>query len=102
MYRKDDHYYQWDYPVMWGETVFIVYLALLNVKAIDDAKRNKNKYLSTIEKQFKLTGQLWEKYDSRDGSIMNVEYDAPPFMGWTASTYQMFALEDEASQLLKI
>lgn len=102
MYRKDDYYYQWDYPVMWGETTFIVYLALLNVKAIDDAKRIKNKYLSTIEKQFELTGQLWEKYDSRDGSIMNVEYDAPPFMGWTASTYQMFALEDEASQLLKI
>lgn len=22
---------------------------------------------------------------------MNVEYDAPPFMGWTASTHQIFA-----------
>ena len=92
-YRDEKQYYQWDYPVMWGETTFIIFLALLNVGEIESAKRVMDKYMSTIEKQFKLTGLLWEKYNSIDGSIMNVEYDAPPFMGWTASTYQIFALE---------
>ena len=92
-YRKEKQYYQWDYPVMWGETTLIVFLALLNVGAIEEAKRVMNKYMSTIEKQFKLTGLLWEKYDARDGSIMNVEYAAPSFMGWTASTYEIFAIE---------
>ena len=92
-YRKDKQYYQWDYPVMWGETTYIVYLALLNVGATKETKRVMNKYMSVIEKQFELTGLLWEKYDARDGSIMNVEYDAPPFMGWTASTYQIFATQ---------
>ena len=92
-YRDEKQYYQWDYPVMWGETTFIVFLALLNVGDKEDAKRVMDKYMSTIEKQFELTGLLWEKYDARDGSIMNVEYDAPPFMGWTASTYEIFALE---------
>ncbi len=92
-YRDEKQYYQWDYPVMWGETTFIVFLALLNVGDKEDAKRVMDKYMSTIEKQFELTGLLWEKYDAKDGSIMNVEYDAPPFMGWTASTYEIFAIE---------
>ena len=92
-YRDAKQYYQWDYPVMWGETTFIVFLALLNVGAIKEAQRVMDKYMSVIENQFKLTGLLWEKYDARDGSIMNVEYDAPPFMGWTASTYEIFATE---------
>lgn len=92
-YREEKQYYQWDYPVMWGESTFIIFLAMLNVGAINEAKRVMDKYMATIEKQFKLTSLLWEKYDARDGSIMNVEYNAPPFMGWTASTYQMFATE---------
>ena len=92
-YRDEKQYYQWDYPVMWGETTFIIFLALLNVHAIEEAKRVMNKYMSAIEKQFEITGLLWEKYDARDGSIMNVEYDAPSFMGWTASTYEIFAIE---------
>ena len=92
-YREEKQYYQWDYPVMWGESTFIIFLAMLNVGAINEAKRVMDKYMATIEKQFKLTGLLWEKYDARDGSIMNVEYNAPPFMGWTASTYQIFATE---------
>ena len=81
-------------------TIFIIYLALKNVGLNNEAKRVKNKYLKTVEHQFELTGCLWEKYDARDGSIINVEYDAPPFMGWTASTYQLFFSQDE--KLLKI
>ena len=100
-YRGENEiYYQWDYPVMWGETVYIAYLALKNVGLDKDAERIKDKYLNTVKKQFDLTGCLWEKYDARDGSIMNIEYDAPPFMGWTAGTYQLFSTLD--SDLIKI
>ena len=93
-YREDDTiYHQWDYPVMWGETTFVIYLALINVGAKEDAKRIANKYMKVVEKQFDSTGFFWEKYDARDGSIMNVEYAAPHFLGWTASTYQIFATQ---------
>ncbi len=34
-----------------------------------------------------------KKNNVRDGSIMNIEYDAPSFMGWTSSTYEIFALK---------
>lgn len=97
-YRGDNEiYYQWDYPAMWGEVVFIAYLALKNVGLDKDAERIKKKYQSTVEKQYQLTGCLWEKYDARDGSIFNAEYDAPPFMGWTAATYQVFAYIDNGT-----
>ena len=94
-YRPGENiYHQWDYPVMWGETAFIVYLALINVGAFEDAKRIADKYMKTIEKQFDSTGSLWEKYDARNGSIMNIEYSAPKFMGWTAAAYQIFETQD--------
>ena len=76
---------------MWGETTYIVYLALKNVGADMDASRIAKKYMNTIEKQFEKTGKLWEKYDARNGEIMNVEYDAPEFLGWTAFAYLYFA-----------
>ena len=97
---KDDFYYQWDYSVMWGETTYLTYVALKNVGADLEASRVREKYLNVIRKQFELTGKLWEKYDARDGSIMNIEYDAPPFFGWTASTYQLFYQPD--NELIKI
>lgn len=88
-------FYQWDYPTMWGETTLIIYKALKNVGALEEAQRVKEKYMAILEEQFKKTGRLWEKYNAIDGSIMNVEYAAPPFMGWTAAAYQIFASEKE-------
>lgn len=88
-------FYQWDYPTMWGETTLIIYKALKNVGAFEEANRIKEKYMAILEEQFKKTGRLWEKYNALDGSIMNVEYAAPPFMGWTAAAYQIFATEKE-------
>ena len=90
-YRGEDIYYQWDYPIMWGEVSLIVYAALKNVGADKEAKRVKDKYMATIETNFEKTGKLWEKYDSRTGEISNVEYASPAFMGWTAASYQLFA-----------
>ena len=53
--------------------------------------------------QFNKTSLLWEKNDSRTGDIMNVECDAPPFLGWIASTYELFALsKDSDYPLIKI
>ena len=85
---------QWDYPVIWGETNYIAFLACLNCGLTKEARYTIEKFKNTVKTQFEKTGCLWEKYDGRDGSIMNVEYSAPPFMGWTASTYQIFATFD--------
>ena len=91
---ENEVYYQWDYPVIWGETNYIAFLACLNCGLTKEARYTIEKFKNTVKTQFEKTGCLWEKYDGRDGSIMNVEYNAPPFMGWTASTYQIFATFD--------
>lgn len=96
--RGEDVYYQWDYPVLWGETTLLAYTALKNCKMDADAERIKQKYMETVEKQFENTNELWEKYDARDGSVMNAEYNAPPFMGWTAAAYQIFAEQESGEQ----
>ena len=54
----------------------------------EDAKRLAEKYLSTVQKSFKKTGQLWEKYDALKGELsVCLEYETPPMLGWTAGVY---------------
>ena len=43
-----------------------------------------------IEKGFKDTGNLWEKYDGNTGEVANQDYKAPTMMGWTAGVYLRF------------
>ena len=79
--HDDDVFYQWDHPAMWGESALIAYMVLKNVEADVEAKRIEEKYMTIIEKEFKKTEKLWEKYSAIDGSVMNAEYAAPLFMG---------------------
>lgn len=90
-YRVDDVYYQWDYPIIWGEMQIIMYWALKNTHLDETAKNLKNKFMSAIENIFKKTHKLYEKYDGNTGELSNVEYDAPEMMGWTAAAYSYFS-----------
>lgn len=88
--RGDDIYYQWDYPLIWGEMHILDYIGLLNVHLLDDAKRIKNKFMATVEHVFEKEHKLFEKYDGNTGEISNCEYDAPEMLGWTAAAYLYF------------
>lgn len=81
-------YYQWDYPCVWPAATLLSYQALVRAGLSDDALRIAEKYLKVVDKNFILTGRLWEKYDGRTGDIaVTTEYVTPPFLGWTASNY---------------
>jgi len=55
---------------------------------IDDAARIAEKYLNIVEKNFKSTGKIWEKYNVVEGSInVNDEYKMPSMLGWTAGVF---------------
>ncbi len=81
---------QWDYPNVWAPLQYMAYKACrnygLNLKADDIARR----YIKLIEKGFKETGNLWEKYDGNTGEVANQDYKAPTMMGWTAGVYLRF------------
>lgn len=83
-----DGNYQWAYPNGWAPLHYIVVKALINYGYIDDAKRIAEKYVKTVEANFKTTNNLWEKYNVEDGSInTSNEYEMPPMLGWTAGVY---------------
>ena len=95
-YRGEDQYLQWDYPHMWPSNVYITYLALKNTGNFVEARELKKKYLDTVERVFKKTGKLWEKYNSVTGNVSTtIEYETPPMMGWTAAIYEFLYNEKE-------
>ena len=80
--------YQWDYPNCWAPLVAIGIMACQNYGFDEDAKRISQKYVNAIDKNFKESGNLWEKYNAVDGSLLvKDEYDMPAMIGWTAGVY---------------
>ena len=44
------------------------------------------------QKNFDITGSLWEKYNVENGTIeVKDEYEMPEMMGWTAGTFVLAA-----------
>lgn len=84
---------QWDYPNIWAPIQFIVYKGLINYGYFEEAERIANKYVRLIEKNFRKTGNLWEKYNGRTAENVSAEYDAPKMLGWTAGVYMYFCKE---------
>ena len=79
---------QWDYPYGWPCQQYIVIQGLLNYGYREDAIRLAKKYKEIVERNFELTGNLWEKYNVYTGGLTNnKEYETPPIMGWTAAIY---------------
>lgn len=94
-FRGDDAlYFQWDYPCIWPAATMLSYQAFERLGLHDIAQRIAQKYMAAVDKNYLETGRLWEKYDGRDGSIaVTTEYATPPFFGWTAAVYVVFAHE---------
>ena len=80
---------QWDYPVMWAPNVYFAYTALKNCGLNEDAERVAKKYIYTIDKVFKNTEKLWEKYDAKNCSLPNAKDSKDhEMLGWTAGVYR--------------
>ena len=80
--------YQWDYPNGWPPIFYITIAGLRKCGYLDQARRIAEKYLKICIRNFKETGDLWEKYNVMDGSIhVKNEYKMPAMMGWTAGVF---------------
>ena len=80
--------FQWAYPNAWAPLQYITVLGLDRYGYKKDALRIARKYVTSIERIFEQTHNLWEKYNAKDGTI-NVanEYEMPDMLGWTAGVY---------------
>lgn len=85
--------YQWDYPNGWACLQYIAFKGFDNYGCGDIAERTALKYKTATENIYRRTGNLWEKYNAKDGSInVTDEYKMPTMMGWSAGVY--LAAED--------
>ncbi len=86
--REDVMGLQWDYPNGWACQQYMVIRALDERGYRVDAVRLARKYVALVEKVFRQTGSLWEKYNVTDGTVsVNKEYETPTMMGWSAGVY---------------
>ena len=82
---------QWDYPNGWACLQYLAAAALYRYGHERDARRIAEKYIGLVDRVFRKSGQLWEKYNVRTGEISGAkEYKTPPMMGWTAGVYVAF------------
>ncbi|MEN8255527.1 MAG: trehalase family glycosidase [Verrucomicrobiota bacterium] len=80
--------YQWDAPNGWANLQYLAIFGLEKFGYKEDAKRIADKYTDIVVKNFKATGNIWEKYNVAEGTInVNNEYEMPPLMGWSASVF---------------
>ena len=98
--RPDSYNLQWDYPHGWACLQFIVIKGLENYGYSEAGLRIAAKYCRSVEKNFKTTRSLWEKYDTVTGDIsVTKEYESPQMMGWSAGVYLYCKkVESEAGQ----
>lgn len=80
--------YQWSYPNSWPPSTFMAVFGLDRYGYGGDARRLAGKYLALVEKSFRRTGKLWEKYDVVNGvKSEGEEYETPEMLGWSAGTF---------------
>lgn len=85
--------YQWAYPNSWPPVQYMAERGLMQYGFTSDAQRLARKYTGMVSNVFKTSGNLWEKYNLLDGSVVDgVEYDTPAMLGWTAGAY-LYSLE---------
>ena len=87
--REDLLNLQWDYPNGWACLHHIVISALKRYGFDDDAKRIAEKYCTLVERNFELTGNIWEKYNVVEGTVATTTDGglAVLMMGWSAGVY---------------
>lgn len=77
----------WSYPAGWATTQIICIAGLDRYAYREDAKRLSTHYLRLLLDQYRKTGQLWEKYNVVDGSLVlpNSRYGNIPYHSFTAT-----------------
>jgi alpha,alpha-trehalase len=77
----------WAYPAGWASTQLIVTAGLDKYGHTESARRVSSRYLSLLMDQYNKTGQLWEKYNVVDGTLVlpNARYGNIPYHSYSAA-----------------
>ncbi len=80
---------QWDAPNGWAPLQWVAYKGVMNYGFIEFANKIKDSWIKNIERVFKQTGKLAEKYNVVDISVNagGGEYPNQDGFGWTNGVY---------------
>ncbi len=85
---------QWDSPFGWAPLHYIVVMGLLRYGYEAEAKRIAEKFCALVEKEYRRTGHIFEKYDVIKGTAdvhLDFGYESnEPGFGWTNAVYLLF------------
>lgn len=82
---------QWDLPNGWAPLQWITYKGLRNYEFNCAAERLRSNWLHLIEKKYKSTGKILEKYNIVNTNLVacDGEYEVQEGFGWTNGIYLM-------------
>jgi alpha,alpha-trehalase len=77
----------WMYPAGWASTQLMIVDGLDTYGCADVARRICARFLSLVMDQYRKTGELWEKYNVVDGTLVlpNSRYGNIPYHSFTAA-----------------
>jgi alpha,alpha-trehalase len=77
----------WMYPAGWASTQLMIVDGLDTYGYVDVARRICARFLSLVMDQYRKTGELWEKYNVVDGTLVlpNSRYGNVPYHSFTAA-----------------
>lgn len=80
---------QWDFPNAWAPYQWLGFLSMKNYGFHDVAEKIKNNWCSNVERVYKNTGKLMEKYNALDTETIagGGEYPNQDGFGWTNGVY---------------
>jgi len=80
---------QWDAPNGWAPLQWIAYKGMINYGFAEQASEIKNRWTETIDKVFKKTGKITEKYNVINPNVAAAdgEYPNQDGFGWTNGVY---------------
>lgn len=80
---------QWDSPNGWAPLQWIAYKGLRNYNFHQAADQISDEWLGLIEKEFKHSGKMLEKYNVSDTNLIagGGEYEVQEGFGWTNGVY---------------
>ncbi|QNE16713.1 hypothetical protein F1D05_00875 [Kribbella qitaiheensis] len=79
---------QWMYPAGWPPLQIIATWGLERYGHVEPMRRIAMRYLEMVVRNFRHTGELYEKYNVIDGGIElpNARYGTLPLHGWTSAS----------------
>ena len=80
---------QWDLPNGWAPLQWMTYKGLRNYQFNCSASRLRNNWLCLVEKKYRSSGKLLEKYNILNTNLLakDGEYDLQEGFGWTNGVY---------------